>query len=183
MNIYDFKANSIDGEQVSLDKYKGKVVVIVNTASECGFTPQYEELQKVYDKYNSKGFEILGFPCNQFGGQEPKSNASVKSFCEINYGVNFPLFEKTEVRGEGASDLFKYLTDNTSFEGFDMTLESAKGLQSHIAKNCPEYLEGDSIKWNFTKFLIDKEGNIVKRFESYLEPSSMSVDIESLLNK
>ena len=183
MSIYNFKATTIDGDEVSLDAYKGKVVVIVNTASKCGFTPQYEDLQKIYDQYSAKGFEILGFPCNQFGGQEPENNSGVKNFCEINYGVDFPLFEKTEVRGKDASDLFKYLTENTTFKGFDMNLPSSKMLYSLLLEKFPEYLIDNSIKWNFTKFLIDKEGNIVKRFESTTEPLEMVEDIETLLRK
>lgn len=183
MSIYNFKANSIDGEEISLESYKGKVLVIVNTASKCGFTPQYEDLQRIYNKYNSQGFEILGFPCNQFEGQEPENNIGVKNFCEINYGVNFPLFEKTEVRGKDASDLFKYLTKNAAFKGFDMGLPSSKMLHSFILEKFPEYLVNDSIKWNFTKFLIDKDGNVIKRFEPTTEPEDMVADIEILLRK
>jgi glutathione peroxidase len=183
MNIYEFKANTIDGEEVSLEAYKGKVLVIVNTASKCGFTPQYEELQRIYDEYNSQGLEILGFPCNQFGGQEPENNSGVKNFCEINYGVNFPLFEKTEVRGKDASDLFKYLTENAPFKGFDMELPSSRMLHSFLSDKFPEFLIDNSIKWNFTKFLIDKEGNVVKRFESTTEPADMVLDINTLLRK
>jgi glutathione peroxidase len=181
MSIYDFNAISIDGEEKSLEEYKGKVLIIVNTASKCGFTPQYDDLQKIYDKYRSQGFEVLGFPCNQFAGQEPENNSGVKNFCEINYGVNFPLFEKIDVRGKTAHPLFRYLTENTTFNGFDMEQSSSRMLNSFLQESFPEYLLGDSIKWNFTKFLVDKKGNVVSRFEPTTEPISMTYDIERLL--
>ncbi|WP_042168875.1 glutathione peroxidase [Paenibacillus gorillae] len=181
MSIYQFEAEKITGEKVSLEQYKGKALVIVNTASKCGFTPQYSDLQKVYEEYKEQGLEILGFPSNQFGEQEPGSNSDVQSFCQINYGVSFPLFAKTDVRGEGAHPLFDYLTEQAPFEGFDTTAPSGKMLNSFLEEKLPEFLEGDSIKWNFTKFLIDREGNVVKRFESTEEPLDMKADIEKLL--
>jgi len=181
MNIYDFNVKSIDGETIDLNSFKGKVLLIVNTASKCGFTPQYEGLQKLYEKYNSKGLEILGFPSNQFAEQEPGTNKEVQSFCKINYGVTFPLFEKTDVRGENAHPLFKYLSENTSFSGFDLNHPTGPILSDFLNENLPEFLEGNSIKWNFTKFLIDKEGNIIKRFEPTSEPSAIAEEIEKLL--
>lgn len=181
MSIYDFKAKNIDGEEISLEKYKGKVLIIVNTASKCGFTPQYKDLQKLYEKYNAKGLEILGFPCNQFGEQEPGKNDEVKTFCEVNYGVAFPMFEKIDVRGKDAHPLFKYLTENTPFQGFDLNDPSAKFLNNVIKEKYPEYLIGDSIKWNFTKFLIDREGKIIGRFESPVDPIDLTPYIENLL--
>ncbi|MFF2092473.1 glutathione peroxidase [Paenibacillus sp. NPDC058174] len=181
MSIYQFEAEKITGEKVSLEQYKGKALVIVNTASKCGFTPQYSDLQKVYEEYKEQGLEILGFPSNQFGEQEPGSNSDVQSFCQINYGVSFPLFAKTDVRGEEAHPLFDYLTEQAPFEGFDTSAPSGKMLNSFLEEKLPEFLEGDSIKWNFTKFLIDREGNVVKRFESTEEPLDMKADIEKLL--
>lgn len=181
MNIYDFTVKSIDGESIDLSSFKGKVLLIVNTASKCGFTPQYEGLQKLYEKYNSKGLEILGFPSNQFAEQEPGTNTEVQSFCKINYGVTFPLFEKTDVRGENAHPLFKYLSENTSFSGFDLNHPTGTILSDFLKENSPEFLEGNSIKWNFTKFLIDKEGNIIKRFEPTSEPSAIAEEVEKLL--
>jgi glutathione peroxidase len=181
MSIYEFDATNIDGEIIHLSDYRGKVLIIVNTASKCGFTPQYEDLQRIYEKYGSKNFEILGFPCNQFGEQEPENNSAVQNFCKLNYGVTFPLFEKTEVRGKNAHPLFKYLTDQTTFNGFDMEQPSSRMLQAYITEKYPEFLIDDSIKWNFTKFLIDKEGNIVSRFESTTEPMDMVPHIENLL--
>ena len=181
MSILNFNVKNIDGEQLSLEVFKGKVLIIVNTASKCGFTPQYEDLEKLYEKYKSKGFEVLGFPCNQFENQEPENNSGVKNFCTINYGVTFPLFEKTEVRGKDAHPLFKYLTLNTTFKGFDMEKPSARLLNGLLTEKYPEYLIDDSIKWNFTKFLIDRDGNIVSRFEPTFEPMDMEDSIEKLL--
>jgi glutathione peroxidase len=181
MNIYDFKVKTIEGEEISLEKYKGKVLIIVNTASKCGFTPQYGDLQKLYEQYNEKGLEILGFPCNQFAEQEPGNNSEVKSFCSLNYGVDFPMFEKIDVRGKEAHPLFRYLTENTSFKGFDLSHPSGKILNAFLQEKFPDYLMGNSVKWNFTKFLIDSEGNIVERFEPTTEPMDMKSKIEILL--
>lgn len=181
MSVYEFSAKTIDGEELSLEKFKGKVLIIANTASKCGFTPQYKDLQKLYEKYQDKGLEILGFPCNQFADQEPGNNAEVKNFCEINYGVSFPIFEKIEVKGQNAHPLFKHLTLNSKFEGIDQSSMSGRMLYSFLSEKFPESLIGDSIKWNFTKFLIDKNGEIVKRFESVVEPMDMEEDIKKLL--
>jgi glutathione peroxidase len=159
MSIYDFKAVTLEGEEVSLSKYKGKVLLIVNTASNCGFTPQYKELQEIYERLGKEGFEILGFPCNQFGHQEPGSSSDIQNFCQLNYGVDFQMFEKVDVNGKDAHPLYKYLT------------EQKKGL-----------LTGN-IKWNFTKFLIDKEGNIVDRFAPTTAPSKLEKSIKELINK
>ncbi|WP_085829310.1 glutathione peroxidase [Clostridium massiliodielmoense] len=181
MSIYDFKVKTIDGEEISLDKYKGKVLLIVNTASKCGFTPQYKALEKLYKKFNSKGFEILGFPCNQFAEQEPNNNSEVKKFCELNYGVTFPLFAKIDVRGDSADPLFKYLSESIPFKGFNLNHPNGNTLNDFLKENLPEYLEGNSIKWNFTKFLINKEGNVVARFEPTTEPAEIIPEIEKLL--
>ena len=181
MSIYDYKAITIDGEEVSLGKYKGKVLIIANTASKCGFTPQYEGLEKIYKDYNSKGLEVLGFPCNQFAGQEPGSNKEVKNFCELNYGVSFPLFQKIEVRGENAHPLFKYLSEGIPFKGLDLNHPNGKKLYNFLKEKFPEYLSGNSIKWNFTKFLVDREGNLVGRFEPTTEPVDMIPEIEKLI--
>lgn len=181
MNIYDFNVKTIDGEEICLNQYKGKILLIVNTASKCGFTPQYKDLEAIYNKYKDYGIEILGFPSNQFAEQEPGSNNEVKNFCEINYGVTFPLFEKVDVRGGDAHPLFKYLTKEAPFKGFDMNNFSAKLLYTFIQEKLPDYLIGDSIKWNFTKFLIDRDGNVVERFESAIEPLDIVPSIKKLL--
>ncbi|MDD7796194.1 glutathione peroxidase [Clostridium sp. 'White wine YQ'] len=157
MSIYDFSAKSITGKEVSLSEYKGKVLLIVNTASKCGFTPQYKDLEAIYKKLGNDKFEILGFPCNQFAKQEPGTSDDIKNFCEINYGVTFPLFEKVDVKGPTAHEVFKYLTTEK-----------------------PGILGGE-IKWNFTKFLIDKNGNVVDRFAPTTSPTKIEKDIIKLM--
>lgn len=181
MGVYDFTVKTKSGADKSLADYKGKVLLIVNTASKCGFTPQFEELQKLYDTYKEKGFEILGFPCNQFAGQEPGTNDEVQQFCKVNYGVKFQIFAKGDVRGETAQPLFKYLTAQKKFEGFDMNHPVAAPLLDALQKNFPEYLNGDGIKWNFTKFLIGRDGEVVARFEPTTTPAAIAKDIEALL--
>lgn len=181
MSIYNFKVNDIDGNEVCLDQYKGKVIIIVNTASKCGYTPQFQDLQSLYEKYEDKGLVILGFPCNQFLGQEPGSNDEVKSFCLLNYGVTFPMFEKVAVRGLNAIPLFNFLINQKPFEGFNLEKVQQKLLYSVISEKYPESLVDNSIKWNFTKFLIDREGNVINRFEPFVEPIDMEDHIIKLL--
>lgn len=159
MNVYDFSVKTKDGGEKSLADYKGKVLVIVNVASKCGLTPQYEGLQALYEQYKEAGLEILGFPCNQFLGQEPGTNEEIQSFCQLNYGVTFPVFTKIDVNGKNADPLFKYLRKQT-----------------------PGFLT-DRIKWNFNKFLIDREGNVVKRVAPRELPESMKEEIERLLGQ
>ncbi|AIY39992.1 Glutathione peroxidase family protein [Collimonas arenae] len=158
--IYDFTVNQLDGKPSSLDAYRGKVLLIVNTASNCGFTPQYKGLEEIYQKYHAQGFEVLGFPCNQFGAQEPGTADEIGAFCEKNYGVTFPLFEKIDVNGDHAAPLYQYLKS------------AAPGL-----------LGSEGIKWNFTKFLVNKDGAIVDRFAPQTKPESLAADIEKLLAK
>lgn len=157
-NVYEFHAKSLDGKDISLGDYKGKVLLIVNTASECGFTPQYKELEQLHEEMSGKGLRILGFPCNQFGHQEPGQSEDIAKFCEKNYGVKFQMFEKVDVNGDKAHPLYKYLTS------------SATGL-----------LGSEAIKWNFTKFLVDKNGKVVKRYAPQVEPMSIKKDIEKEL--
>jgi len=156
--IYDFSVKDIHGKSVSLDRYKGKVLLIVNTASKCGFTPQYKGLEALWQKYRGRGLEVLGFPCNQFGAQEPGTEDEIASFCEVNYGVTFPLFAKVDVNGDGAAPLFRHL-------------KAAK----------PGLLGTEAIKWNFTKFLVDRSGEVVARFAPNDEPATLAGDIEKLL--
>lgn len=164
MNIYDFSVKTRKGEDVSLSNYKGKVLLIVNTATGCGFTPQYDELQDLYDEFKDQGLEILDFPCNQFANQAPGDNEEIHSFCTGRYGITFPQFAKVDVNGDNAIPLFKWLTENTTFKGFG---NSPMGMMLSIAvkKSDKEYKNNGNIKWNFTKFLIDRNGNIVERFE------------------
>ncbi|SAK64388.1 glutathione peroxidase [Caballeronia fortuita] len=157
-DIYGFSAETLDGATVSLDTYRDKVLLIVNTASECGFTPQYKGLQDVYQQYAPRGFEVLGFPCNQFGKQEPGDAQQIGAFCEKNFGVTFPMFAKIEVNGANAHPLYKYLKDKE-----------------------PGLLGIEAIKWNFTKFLVDRSGRVIKRYAPQTKPESITGDIEKLL--
>ncbi len=181
MSIYDFTLKAIDGREVSLAEFRGKVLLIVNTASKCGFTPQYEDLQKLYTVYADRGLEILGVPSNQFAEQEPGSNSEIQSFCRLNYGVSFPMFEKTDVRGEQAHPLFRYLTEKAPFQGFDLQHPIGGKLQQVLEERFPGYLQGNSIKWNFTKFLINRQGEVVQRYEPTTAPLDMKEAIEKLL--
>jgi glutathione peroxidase len=181
MSIYDFEVKNANGETVSLSDYKGKVLLIVNTASRCGFTPQFQDLQKLYAKYQKYGFEILGFPCNQFGEQEPGSSQDAVAFCQRNYGVTFPIFEKIEVNGNNAHPLFQYLKKEAPFKGFDETSASGKILKLMIMDKNPEWFVGDEIKWNFTKFLINRDGKVIRRYEPIEEPLDFEKDIETLV--
>ena len=156
--VYDFTVTSMMGLPKSLADYKDNVLLIVNTASKCGFTPQFAGLQALYEKYHERGFEILGFPCNQFMNQDPGTNEEIQNFCQVNYGVTFPMFAKIEVNGSNAHPLYEYLK-----------------------KAAPGALGMKAIKWNFTKFLVDARGNVVKRFEPNVEPADIAPDIEALL--
>jgi len=158
MSVYDFSAVDIQGNEKALSDYKGKVMLIVNTASKCGFTPQYEGLEAVYKELNGQGLEILGFPCNQFGQQEKGSETEIAGFCLKNYGVSFPMFSKVEVNGDGAHPLYTYLK-----------------------KQSPGILGSKGIKWNFTKFLVGKDGEVIKRFASTAKPKDIAEEIKSLL--
>ena len=164
-SIYDFSVVDAKEKTVSLGDYKGKVLLIVNTATRCGFTPQYEELEKLYEKYVEQGFEILDFPCNQFGQQAPGSVEEIQEFCSINFKVRFKLFEKVEVNGENEEPLFTFLKSKQGFQGFDPQHQLGPLLDDMMKKADPDYASKPSIKWNFTKFLVDREGNVVKRFE------------------
>ena len=156
--VYDFKAKGIDGKQIDLQQYQGKVLLIVNTASQCGFTPQYKGLEAVYEQFRDKGVEVLGFPCNQFGAQEPGTAEEIGAFCERNFGITFPLFDKVEVNGEEAHPLFK-----------------------HLKSEAPGLMGTEAIKWNFTKFLVRKDGTVYKRYAPQTEPKELMKDIEKLL--
>lgn len=153
MTIHRFTTRTANGKAVQLSDYEGKALLIVNTASECGFTPQYADLQALYEAYADRGLVVMGFPCNQFGGQEPGTSEEVRTFCSLNYGVTFPIFEKVEAIGPNADPIYRYLTDET----------------------------GADIKWNFTKFLVDREGKAVKAYESAVKPFDIAPDIEAVL--
>ena len=157
MSIYDFTMWDSFGDEIPFSTYEGKVLLIVNTASKCGFTPQFQGLQELYDTYAERGLEILGFPCNQFAGQDPGTNDEIRSFCQINYGVTFPIFEKINVNGKNAAPLYQYLKKQKS------------GAL------------GSRIQWNFTKFLVDRKGNVVARYAPDVKPEDLKADIERLL--
>ncbi len=165
MSVYDYKVLDVHGEEVSLEKYAGNVLLIINSATQCGFTPQYDELQDLYEKYAGEGFFVLDFPCNQFGHQAPGTNEEIVSFCDAGFGVKFPIFSKIEVNGENAIPLFKYLKSQKGFEGFDPAHVLATKLDEILTGIDPDYKNNSEIKWNFTKFLIDRQGNVVERFE------------------
>ncbi|NBD25267.1 glutathione peroxidase [Paenibacillus glycinis] len=179
--LYDLQAATAQGANKALSDYAGDVMLIVNTASKCGFTPQYAELQKLHEQYADQGLRVLGFPSNQFGEQEPGTDSDVQSFCQINYGVSFPLFAKSDVRDETANPVFRYLTEQAPFRGFDTSEPSGKMLHSFLSEKLPHWLGDDSVKWNFTKFLVNRQGQVVGRYESTVEPLSMASDIEALL--
>lgn len=164
MNIYDFKVKTQDGSETELSQFKGKVLLVVNTATGCGFTPQYEQLQALYEEFAPKGFEILDFPCNQFGNQAPGDDEEIHSFCTGRFGITFPQYAKIEVNGENAIPLYKWLTENTAFDGFGFS-PMGMMLSGVVKKTDKDYKNNGNIKWNFTKFLIDREGNIAGRFE------------------
>ena len=181
MNAYDFTVKAQDGSDVNLSDYKGKVLLVVNTATACGFTPQYEELQEIYEAFQEKGLEILDFPCNQFGEQAKGSDEEIHSFCTGRYGITFPQFSKVDVNGENAIPLFKWLTENTTFEGFDKLHPIAMILTQVLKKQDKDYKKTSSVKWNFTKFLINREGEIVARFEPTTSMKKMRAKIEEVL--
>ncbi|MAT94011.1 MAG: glutathione peroxidase [Halioglobus sp.] len=156
--VHDFSCKTPNGEDRPLSDFKGKVLLVVNTASKCGFTPQFKGLEEMYEKYRERGLEILGFPCNQFGKQDPGSNDEIVEFCQLNYGVSFPMFGKIEVNGDGADPLYR-----------------------HLKQAAPGLLGSEGIKWNFTKFLVDADGNVVRRYAPKDKPSDIEKDIEALL--
>ena len=158
MNFYDFSAKKMNGQEVKMEEYKGKVVLVVNTASKCGLTPQFEDLEELYKEYKERGLDILGFPCNQFASQDPSSNEEIYSFCKLNYGVTFTMFEKINVNGENAHPIYKFLKNEE------------KGILSK------------EIKWNFAKFLINKDGKVIKRYAPITKPLKIEGDILKLLN-
>lgn len=164
-SIYDFKIETQSGEQIPMSDFKGQVLLIVNTASRCGFTPQYEDLEQLYEKYSDKGLEILDFPCNQFGQQSPESDQETTQFCQLNYGTKFPQYKKIEVNGPNQTELYKWLEQQKGFGGFDTNTKFGKLLDEMMSKQDPNYASSPDIKWNFTKFLVDRNGNVVARFE------------------
>lgn len=180
-SVLDFTVKDRKGNDVSLNEYKGKVLLIVNTATRCGFTPQYEELEALYKSYKDKGLEILDFPCNQFGNQAPGSEEEIHEFCTLNFGTEFPQFKKVEVNGENEDSLFTFLKKEKGFEGFNLDHPIGKLLDDMMLKMDPDYAKKTDIKWNFTKFLIDKEGKVIARYEPTHDIKLIEEDIKKLL--
>ena len=180
--IYNFKVMNDEGQEVSLSDYKGKVLLIVNTATRCGFTPQYNELEALYKKYQSEGLEILDFPCNQFGEQAPGTIQEIHQFCTANFDIQFPQFDKIEVNGENEAPLYTYLKAQKGFSGFDLNDKTGKFMDEMLRKKDADYDKKSDIKWNFTKFLISRDGRVIKRYESMDKITDIEADICKELN-
>ncbi len=180
MSFYDYKVTAADGSEVSMEEYKGKVVVVVNTATGCGFTPQYKDLEDMYEQYHDQGLEILDIPCNQFAGQTPGTDEEIHEFCTLHYNTKFPQMKKSDVNGDNELPLFTFLKDQKGFEGFGKGPKAiAMGLMlKGIDK---DYKNNSKIKWNFTKFLVDREGNVVGRYEPTEDMSKLAEDAARLL--
>ena len=178
--IYDFTITTGKGEKLNLAQFKGKVILIVNTATGCGFTPQYAPIERLYEEYHDKGLEILDIPCNQFGGQAPGTDDEIHEFCTLNYKTTFPQMKKSEVNGENQLPLYAFLKSQQGFKGFGKG-KMADLLRGHLAKVNPAYEKNDDIKWNFTRFVIDRKGNVAARFEPPAEMAEMEALIRKLL--
>lgn len=179
--IYDFSVTTNKGVEQSLSDYKGKVLLIVNTATECGFTPQYADLDSLYDKYAERGFTILDFPCNQFGAQAPGTDDEIEEFCTLRFGTKFPRFHKIDVNGKDEIPLYTWLKSQKGFAGFDPNHSLTSILDNMFRKADPDYEQKRDIKWNFTKFLIDREGNVIERFEPTATKEALAPAIEKAL--
>lgn len=181
-NVYDFTVKDRGGNDVSLAEYKGKVLLIVNTATGCGFTPHYEPLEEMYKELRERGFEILDFPCNQFANQAPGSDEEIHNFCTLKFGTEFPQFAKLDVNGETADPLFAYLAGEKPFEGFGKGIKNAM-LEKFTKANNKQFGDKAYIKWNFTKFLIDREGNVAARFEPTVDMADVKAAVMKELEK
>lgn len=180
MTIYDYTVPAQNGEEVSLEKFRGKVLMIVNTATGCGFTPHYEDIEAIYDDFHEKGFDVLDIPCNQFANQAPESDEEITQFCQLHYNTRFPQMKKSDVNGENALPLYGYLKSQKGFEGFGKGPKAIMmaGVLKKFDKN---YKNNPDIKWNFTKFIVDREGNVVKRFEPTAKMAEVRKFIESIM--
>ena len=180
MSFYDLSVTAPDGNEISMKDYEGKVVLVVNTATGCGFTPHYKDLEEMYEKFHDKGFEIIDVPCNQFAGQTPGSDDEIHEFCQLKYNTQFPQMKKSDVNGENAIELFKYLKSQKSFEGFGKG-PKALAMSAMLKKIDKNYKNNPEIKWNFTKFIIDRRGEVVARFEPTEDMKKISDYVEGLL--
>lgn len=181
MSIYDFKVIDDLGQEVSLSDYKGKVLLIVNTATRCGFTPQYKDLEALYEKYHAEGLEILDFPCNQFGEQAPGTIQEIHQFCTANFDIQFPQFDKIEVNGSNEHPLYTYLKSQKGFGGFDLADQRGKAMDNMLRKRDADFDKKSDIKWNFTKFLVSREGRVLKRYEPTDKMTDINTDIQTEL--
>ena len=180
MYFYDYEYTSIENKPVKMSEYRDKVLLIVNTASKCGFAPQYKGLEELYQQYKDKGLVVIGFPCNQFMGQEPGSEQDISEFCSLRYGVTFLLSQKVDVRGENALPLYRHLTSQKGFEGLGKGIK-AKAIELTLKPKYKGNFSDDQVKWNFTKFLIGRDGSVVSRYEPTVDPKNIADDIEKLL--
>jgi len=181
--IYDFKALMSNGQELDFAQFEGKVLLVVNTASKCGFTPQFEGLEALNKKYKDRGLVVIGFPCNQFAGQDPGTDSEISEFCQLNYGVTFQMMKKSDVNGPDENPIFKYLKSQAGFAGFDPAHPLSKLLDEMLSKADADYASKPDIKWNFTKFLISKDGSKIQRFEPTATPEDMAPSIEALLDE
>lgn len=181
MGVYDYTVLDGDEVNVSLREFEGKVLLIVNTATQCGFTPQYDGLQDMYEKYKDRGFLVLDFPCNQFNNQAPGTHSEIVSFCDSRFGITFPIFKKIEVNGENEIPLYTYLKSQKGFRGLDPEHPMTPFVESMLLRLDPDYQNNSNIKWNFTKFLIDREGNVVERFEPTADMFYVENGVKALL--
>ncbi|MCR4998291.1 MAG: glutathione peroxidase [Lachnospiraceae bacterium] len=180
MGFYELSVEQANGEQLSMAEFQGKVVMVVNTATGCGFTPQYKDIEAIYEKYHDQGFEIVDVPCNQFAGQTPGSDEEIKEFCSLKYNTQFPQMKKSDVNGETAIELFKYLKQQKGFEGFGKGAK-AMAMSAMLKTIDKDYKNNPEIKWNFTKFIIDRQGNVVARFEPTMDMKDVEKCVASLI--
>ena len=182
MGFYDLKVTARDGSEVSMKDYENKVVLVVNTATGCGFTPHYKPLEEMYEKYHDRGFEIIDVPCNQFAGQTPGTDDEIHEFCTLKYNTQFPQLKKSDVNGENAIELFKYLKSQKTFEGFGKG-PKAVAMSAMLKKIDKDYKNNSEIKWNFTKFIVNRKGEVVARFEPTADMKAVDKFVEDLLNE
>jgi glutathione peroxidase len=182
MNFYDLKVTARDGSEVPMKDYENKVILVVNTATGCGFTPHYKPLEEMYEKYRDKGFEIIDVPCNQFAGQTPGTDEEIHEFCTLKYNTQFPQMKKSDVNGENAIELFKYLKSQKTFEGFGKG-PKAVAMSAMLKKIDKDYKNNSEIKWNFTKFIVNRKGEVVARFEPTADMKAVDKFVEDLLNE
>ena len=180
MGFYDLSVTAANGEEISMKEYEGKVVLVVNTATGCGFTPHYKDIEAMYEKYHDRGFEVVDVPCNQFAGQTPGTDEEIHEFCQLKYNTKFPQMKKSDVNGESAIELFKYLKEQKGFEGFGKG-PKALAMSAMLKKIDKDYKNNSEIKWNFTKFIVDRQGNVAARFEPTADMKNVDKFVEGLL--